>query len=199
MLNGLNILRKRVQGTFYGWWIVLSSCILQALCQGLLNQGFTVYFLPLQAEFGWSRALLSSGFSLSHVESGILGPFEGLLTDRFGPRLVVIFGLVLLGAGFVLLSMVHSIVAYFAAFVVISAGSSLSGFLPLQVAIVNWFVRKRSLALGISMAGAGLAGVIVPVIAWSMITYGWRTTALASGLIIWLIGIPTALLLRHKP
>jgi len=158
-----------------------------------------VYFLPLQAEFGWSRALLSAGYSLSHVESGILGPFEGWLTDRFGPRLVVIVGLILLGAGFILLSMIHSIVAYFIAFILISAGSSLSGFLPLQVAIVNWFVRKRGLALGIAMSGAGLGGVIVPLIAWSLTIHGWRTTAFASGLIIWLIGIPTALLLRHKP
>ncbi len=199
MLNGLSIIRRRVKRIFYGWWIVLSSCVLQSLCQGLLNQGFTVYFLPLQAEFGWSRALISSGYSLSHVESGVLGPLEGWLTDRFGPRLVVIVGLVLLGAGFILLSMIHSVLAYFVAFIVIAAGSSLSGFLPLQVAIVNWFVRKRSLALGIAMAGAGLAGVIVPVIAWSLTTHGWRTTAFASGLIIWLIGIPMALLLRQKP
>ena len=154
MLHGFNVIRSRVQRTFYGWWIVLSSGVLQLLCRGLLDQGFTVYFLPLQAEFGWSRTLLSSGYSLSHVESGVLGPLEGWLTDRFGSRPVVIVGLILLGAGFILLSNIQSIVAYFVAFIVLSAGSSLSGFLPLQVTIINWFVHKRSLALGITMAGA---------------------------------------------
>ncbi|MFC1899776.1 MFS transporter [Chloroflexota bacterium] len=172
ILNSFSTVRKQVRGIFYGWWIVLSCCVLQLMRVGLLNQGFTVYFLPLEAEFGWSRALLSSGYSLTHVETGILGPLEGWLTDRFGSRIIVIVGLVFLGAGFVLLSMVHSIVAYYVAFIVIAAGSSLSGFLPLQVAILNWFIRKRSLALGIAMAGAGLAGIIVPILAWSLTTYG---------------------------
>ncbi len=199
ILNILSIIRRWVKGIFFGWWIVLSVCIIQALIQGLLNQGFTVYFLLLQAEFGWSRALIASGFSLSHIESGFLTPLVGWLTDRSGPRSVVVIGIILLGAGFILLSMMHSIVAYFAAFLVISAGSSLGGFLPLQVAVLNWFARKRSLALGIALAGAGLGGVIVPVVAWGIITQGWRVTALASGVVIWLIGIPLALLLRHKP
>ncbi len=159
-----------------------------------------MYFLPLQAEFGWSRALLSSGYALSHVESGILGPLEGWLADRIGPRLVVLTGVVLLGAGFVLLSGIQSIVAFFGVFLLISAGSSLSGFLPLSVGVLNWFVRKRSLALGVSMAaGAGLAGVVVPLVAWGLTNNGWRATALASGFAVWLVGAPMALLLRQKP
>ena len=190
---------RRLKGVFFGWWVVASACVIQALNQGLLSQGFTVYFLPLQGEFGWSRTLLSSGYSLSHVETGILGPLEGWLTDRFGPRRVVLLGIVLFGAGFILLSRIHSITAFFAAFLLLSAGASLGGFLPLSVAVLNWFVRKRTLALGLAMAGSGLAGVIVPLVAWGVTTQGWRTTALASGLIIWIIGIPMALLLRHRP
>ncbi len=105
----------------------------------------------------------------------------------------------MLGAGFILLSMIHSIIAYFVAFLLLSAGSSLCGLVPISVAVLNWFSRKRSLALGIAMAGMGIGGAIVPALAWSMTTQGWRNTALASGFVIWLIGIPIALLLRHKP
>lgn len=199
MLNGLTFMRRRVQRVFFGWWIVLSSCVIHSLSLGLLNYGFTVYFLPLQAEFGWSRALLSSGYSLGHLESGILDPLQGWISDRFGPRRVVVLGVVLFGAGFILLSTVQSIVAFFAAFLVLSLGSGFCGNLSFMVAIFNWFVRKRSLALGISLAGGALGGFIVPAIAWSVTTQGWRVTALASGFIIWLIGIPLALLVRHKP
>ncbi len=199
MIDVLSVIRKRVQGVFPGWWIVLSGCIIQLLSSGLLSHGFTIYFLPLQAEFGWSRTLLASGFSLTHAERGVLGPLEGWLADRFGPRSVVVTGVVLFGAGFILLSMVHSIVAFFTAFLVIAMGSSLSGLLPIEVAVLNWFARKRTLALGIAMAGSGIGGVIVPIVAWSLTTYGWRDTALASGFAIWLIGIPIAFLLRHKP
>jgi MFS transporter, OFA family, oxalate/formate antiporter len=124
MVNALSAIRTKTQKIFLGWWIVLSGCVLQALNSGLLGQGFTVYFLPLQAEFGWSRTLLSSGFSLSNIENGILGPFEGWLADRFGPRRVVLTGVILMGTGFVLLSTVHSIVAFFLSFVLIAAGAS---------------------------------------------------------------------------
>ncbi|MBI4188136.1 MAG: MFS transporter [Chloroflexi bacterium] len=166
---------------------------------GFLNYGFTVYFLQLQNEFGWSRTLLSSGYSLGHVESGVLDPLQGWISDRFGPRRVVVLGVVMFGAGFILLSRVHSIPAFFVAFLVLSLGSGFAGNLSFMVAIFNWFVRKRSLALGISLAGGALGGVIVPAVAWSVTTQGWRVTALASGFIIWLLGIPLALLIRHKP
>ncbi len=199
MLNVLAVTRRRVRGIFFGWWIVAAGCIMQSLNQGLLGQGFTIYFLPLQAEFGWSRALLATAYSFSHVESGVLGPLEGWLADRLGPRRIVLIGVLLLGAGFIFLSRVHSIVAFFGAFVLIWSGSSLAGFVPLAVAVLNWFVKKRSLALGIAMAGSGVGGFFVPVVAWGLTTHGWRSTALASGFVIWLVAVPMSLLLRHKP
>ena len=199
MQNVFSLTKRKARGIFFGWWIVLSGCVLQALNSGLLGQGFTLYFLPLQAEFGWSRTLLSSGFSLSNIENGILGPFEGWLADRFGPRRVVLTGIALLGTGFILLSTVHSIVTFFLSFGLIAAGASLGGYLPISVAVLNWFVRKRRLALGIASAGHGLGGLIVPILAWSLMTNGWRPSALVSGLVIWLVGIPMALLLRQRP
>jgi len=197
--SGFGLVKRRLQGVFYGWWIVASACVIQALNQGLLSEGFSVYFLSLRAEFGWNRTLLSSGYSLSQVESGFLAPVGGWLTDRLGPRRVVMTGVVLFGAGFILLSTIESITTFYLAFLLLAAGSSLGGFLPLSVAVLNWFVRKRSLALGISMAGSGLAAIIVPLVAWGVTNHGWRATAVASGFVVWLVGIPMSLLLRHKP
>ncbi|MFC2038184.1 MFS transporter [Chloroflexota bacterium] len=199
MQDLFSLARKKTQGIFFGWWIVLSGCILQALNSGLLSQGFTVYFLPLQAEFGWSRTLLSSGFSLSNIENGILSPFVGWLADRYGPRRLALIGVVLLGSGFILLSTVHSIVTFFLSFALIAAGASLAGYLPISVAVLNWFVRRRSMALGIASAGHGFGGIIVPVVAWSLIANGWRPTAFVSGIIVIVVGLFAALLLRHRP
>ncbi len=190
---------KKTGKVFYGWWIVVAGCLLQALNSGLMGQGFTVYFLPLQAEFGWSRTLLSTGFSLSNVENGILGPFEGWLADKFGPRRLVLTGVILFGTGFILLSNVNSIVGFFLSFAMIAGGASLGGYLPISVAVFNWFLRKRSLALGITSSGHGLGGLIVPLVAWGIITYGWRPTAMVSGIIVLVLGIVCALLLRQKP
>ncbi|MBN2075316.1 MAG: MFS transporter [Dehalococcoidales bacterium] len=199
MSDLLTQLKNKTRGIFFGWWIVASGCILQSLHSGLLGQGFTVYFLHLQEEFGWSRTLLSTGFSLSNIVNGVLAPFEGWLSDKFGPRRLVLTGMVMLGTGFISLSSVHSIVSYFLSFAVIACGASLGGYLPISVVVLNWFVRKRSIALGIASAGHGLGGLIVLLVAWSVVTNGWRPTALVSGIAILVIGTTCALLLRQRP
>ena len=131
MTNLFTLTKKKAQDVFFGWWIVISGCILQSLHSGLLGQGFTVYFLQLQEEFGWSRTLLSTGFSLSNIVNGVLAPFEGWLSDRFGPRRLVLSGMVLMGTGFMFLSSVHSTVSYFLSFALIACGASLGGYLPI--------------------------------------------------------------------
>ncbi|UCD08972.1 MAG: MFS transporter [Dehalococcoidales bacterium] len=199
MTNLFDFIKRKTQGIFFGWWIVVSGCILQTLHSGLLGQGFTVYFLHLQEEFGWSRTLLSTGFSLSNIVNGVLAPFEGWLSDRFGPRRLVLTGMVMLGAGFMFLSSVQSIVSYFLAFALIACGASLGGYLPISIAVLNWFVRKRSMALGIASAGHGLGGLVVLVVAWSVVNNGWRPTALVSGIAILVIGTICALFLRQRP
>ncbi len=191
--------RQRLNKLFFGWWIVFSGFLLQAVNGGLLFHGFTVYFLPLQQEFGWSRALVATGFTLTRAEGALIGPLEGWAIDKFGPRIIVVVGIILFGAGFIAFSATNSVLHYFLAFLLLSLGSSLGGFLPVSATITNWFARKRALALGIAMTGMGIGGLVVPVLAWSITTYGWRPTAFASGILVWAIGIPSALLLRHKP
>ena len=93
----------------------------------------------------------------------------------------------------------NSIGLYFVAFTMLALGTSFSGFLPISATLVNWFFRKRSLAMGIAMSGMGVGGLFAPVLALSLTTLGWRTTAVISGFIIWSIGVPMSLLLRHKP
>ena len=184
---------------FYGWWIVAAGFLIQGLNGGLLFHGFTVYFLPLQSEFGWSRALVAAGISLTRFESAILGPIQGWAIDRYGPRLIVLGGMVLFGAGFIVLGYIQSVFMYFVAFTFLALGSSLGGFLAITAALTNWFARKRAMAMGVAMTGMGVGGLIVPGLAWSIATYGWRPTAIASGLVVWIVGIPVSLLLRHKP
>ena len=75
---------------------------MQALNGGLLFHAFSAYVLPLQDEFGWNRTLLSSAFALVRMESGLLGPLQGWMIHRFGPRRVMTVGNVLFAGGFLL-------------------------------------------------------------------------------------------------
>ena len=193
------ITRKPAGSIFYGWWIVFAGFFIQILNGGLLFHGFTVYFIPLQEEFGWSRALVAAGFALTRFESAILGPIQGWAIDRFGPRLITVIGMVIFGAGFIVFAATNSVLFYFGAFLLLALGSSLGGFLAISASITNWFAKNRAKAMGISMTGMGIGGLLVPALAYSVTTFGWRPTAVASGLLVWLIGIPTGWMLRHKP
>src|SRR5437667_7059647 len=93
---------------FYGWWIVIIGCILDAVKGGTYNTGFTLYFLPVLNEMKLSRAATSLPFSLAKLESALGGPVVGYLLDRFDLRVMLAAGTVLAGLGLVLLSFTHS-------------------------------------------------------------------------------------------
>jgi len=191
--------RRHTSGIFYGWWIVTAGFLVQLLNGALLFHSFTAYFVFLQADFGWSRTALAGAFSLTRVESGLLGPVEGWLIDRIGPRAVMRVGILLFGGGFILFSRIDSLLGYYVVFSVLAVGSALAGFLPASAAVANWFARRRATAMGIMMTGMGVGGLLVPLVTWSLSNFGWRETAFASGVLVIAIGLPAVQLMRHHP
>jgi len=184
---------------FYGWWIVAGGFLIQMLNGGLLFHAFSAYVLPLQAAFGWNRTQATAAFAMARAESGILGPIQGWLIDRYGPRTIMLIGNTLFGLGFILFSRMDSLLTFYASFAVVALGSSLGGFMPIATTVTNWFVRRRSAALGIMLSGQGLGGLVIPGLVWFLSTYGWRTTALTSGILVLVIGLPASLLMRRRP
>ena len=194
-----DILKRNANRLFYGWWIVAAAIVIQGLQGGLLLQSFGAYFLELQDEFGWSSAALAWSFSILQLQNGLLGPVQGLLVDRFGPRFVLTAGIIVLALGFLLLSQIQSLLTFYLAFLVLSVGFGLSGYLTLIVAVANWFQRRRSLALALSTTGLGLGGMLVPLVAISLSSFGWRHTAIASAIIILAVGLPLMPIIRGRP
>jgi MFS family permease len=192
-------IKSRSNRVFYGWWIVGGGFSLQMLVGSLMIHSFTAYFPLLQVQFGWSRALLSGAFALSHAESAILAPLQGWLIDKFGPRMMVRVGMMMFGAGFILFSQVDSVLDYYVTFLVMAVGSSIAGGLPVAATVINWFERRRGVAMGIAMSGFGIGGLLVPAIAWSLISLGWRPTAFLSGILIMIVGLPLAQIMRKTP
>ena len=184
---------------FYGWRMVAAGAGIQFLQAGLLHQAFGAYFAVLADEFGWSKTALSGAAALQPMEAALLGPLLGWFIDRFGSQGMIRIGIVTFGLGFILLSRIESITGFYTAFVVIALGSSMCGFFPLNVAVIRWFERRRARALSVVGLGLALGGMFVPVVAWGMQTYGWRTTALASGIGAIFIGWPLARVFRGRP
>jgi sugar phosphate permease len=184
---------------FYGWWIVAAGFGLEALIGALMFHAYGAYAVLLREEFGWSKTMVSAAFSMARAESGILGPVQGWLTDRLGPRVLIRVGMTIFGAGFMLFSQIGSPPAFFVAFFMMALGSSLGGFLPIGVAIVTWFRRRRALALGISATGMAVGGLLTPLVVIALTRLGWRWTAFLSGVLVLAVGLPLAQLVRHRP
>ncbi len=184
---------------FYGWWIVTAGFANQFIAQALVHRSFAAYVALLRDEFGWSYAQLAGAYSLQQVENGMLGPVQGWLIDRFGPRASMRTGIVLFGVGFLLFSRVNSLATFYAAFLLIAIGSSLTGVLPYTVAIVNWFNRYRGRAISAMQMGGAIGGLMIAPVAFSLATFGWRHTAFASGVLVIAIGLPLTQLVRRRP
>ena len=184
---------------FFGWWVVVGAFLIQAISGALLFQSFGAYVVYLRRDFGWSYAAVAGAFSLSRVESGMLGPFQGWLIDRFGSRTILQAGLVLFAAGFFLFSRIDALWQFYGVYLLLSVGSSLGGFLTVNAALANWFQRKRATAMGLSSTGWGVGGLLVPVVAVSLGVLGWRDTAALSGVLVLAFGLPLSTLIRHAP
>lgn len=188
-----------IRRVFYGWWIVAAGFTIEALIGSLMFHAYGAYLVLLRDEFGWSKTLLSAAFAMARAESGILGPIQGWLTDRFGPRALIRVGMTIFGIGFMLFSQIGSPATFIATYFLMALGSSLGGFLPVTVAIVNWFRRRRALALSISATGMATGGLLVQAVVLALSRFGWRWTAFASGVLVLLIGLPIAQIVRHRP
>jgi len=179
--------------------MVGAGCAIQFVQSTLLLQSFGAYVAVLRDHFGWSKTELAGAAAMHQVEAAILGPLLGWFIDRFGPQWMIRIGVVIFSAGFILFSYVDSLLSFYGAFIVTAFGASLCGFFPMNVALIHWFERYRGRALSAMQIGMALGGLAVPVVAWSLATWGWRTTAFASGVAIITVCLPLSFVIRRRP
>ncbi|MBH42628.1 MAG: MFS transporter [Dehalococcoidia bacterium] len=193
-------MKQPAKKIFYGWWIVLASFLILSFTSMTGSYGLSLFYKRLIDYFGWSRTALAGAISLSRLETGFLAGVEGFLVDKFGARRMVLIGIVLSSIGMILLSLIQSLLAFYLVFVIlITFGRSLSSMVAIDTTIANWFIRRRGTAFGLlrTAVAVGAAGVII--VAWFIDQYGWRTTFVAIGIATFILGIPTALVIRHRP
>lgn len=190
----------RPQGhVFYGWWVVLAALGIQMLSSALWMQSYGAYNKLLQEDFGWSATVVAGAFALTRIESGLLGPLQGWMVDRFGPSVILRIGFVTFGIGFVLFGQIDSILGFYVTFLLVAVGSSLAGYATVIVPLVHWFDRHRAKALALSQTGFAMGGLSVPLVIVALENFGWRATAVASGVLVIVVGIPLAQLVRRRP
>ena len=197
------IKRRRFSKIFFGWWTVLTGGFLALWGHGYHSYGFSALFKPIASELGFSRAVTSVAASIGRLEGGFEAPLSGWVTDRFGPRWIVIFGILIMSASLILMNFIDSLWTFYVVWgVMFGTGFNIAVTLPIDTAISNWFVKKRGAALSIKMVFSGLSGVLVlPLVAWLIATQGWRMTCVIGGLVMGFVGLTLAwfFLKLHRP
>jgi sugar phosphate permease len=186
-------------GIFFGWWVVFVAAAVIFLTGGTFFYGFSVMFDPIVDEFGWSRASVSLGFSLRTEVGGLAAPLVGFLVDRLGSRRLMVFGVMTVALGFVLLSRVETLWAFYGAIVVIAIGMSAAAGPVGIVAVAHWFRRQRGRALAVMAMGAGSSGIMVLVLSGLVAAFDWRSTLLIIAALQIAICLPLAFSMRDRP
>lgn len=179
--------------------VVAGACLTQFTVIGLLFS-YGLFFKVFEAEYGWSRTLLSACSSLSFFMMGVLAMAGGALNDRFGPRIVLSVTGVTYGVGFALLSQVSEPWHLFAIFgVFIAIGLSTHDVVTLST-IARWFERKRGIMTAVVKIGTAVGQMVIPPLAaLAFVAFGWREAVVVIGVAAGVLLLAAATMMRMPP
>ena len=184
---------------FYGWYIVGAGIIINMLMGGLIMHAFGFYAAALKDEFAWSATIFGIASAVTRVESGLLGPIQGWAIDRFGPRTMLRIGITTTALGMVLFAVLWDEISFIGFYILLSVGTSIGGFMTVSVAVVTWFDRNRSRAIGFMSMGFTF-GALVSIVASVLIgALGGREASVATGIFLLVSGWGLSFLFTRHP
>ena len=186
---------------FFGWYIVGIAFVAQFVSAGTQVYAAGVFLKPMTTDLGWSRGQYSLVQTVSTVVMGVVGFSIGARIDKQGPRLLMFIGGIICGASLIATSQVHNLWEfYLARGVAQTVGGAMLGNLVVNVTVARWFVARRGMAISIASAGVSLGGVLLtPVVGWWVGDYGWREAWVFLGIMVWVLILPSALIIRRSP
>jgi MFS family permease len=168
--------------------------------------GIALYGLPffydfMVRDFGWSRAQVTSGNAISKLLVGpLFGFVAGWMVDRFGPRRLMVAGILMAGTALVGLGLIGTLAGFYFFYVFNALGYVCGGPLPNQVLLSRWFTAARGRAMGFAYLGIGLGGALVPILAvWLIARVGWQGALQVLGALILVVALPLALFVKESP
>jgi sugar phosphate permease len=190
-----------LRGGFYGWWIIMGSTAILFVSSGIGFYGHGVILDPFRAHYGWSKGMISIAVTMYFATAGAMGMVIGRFIDRYGPKSVLILGSTIVGIGFFLLSRVTQPWQFFAVYLLMAVGWSGTSLIPISTLIANWFIRRRGFAMGLTMTGLSLGGmVLVPFAVYLIAHWGLEKALPVLGSAFWIVIIPVAFwVIKQRP
>jgi MFS family permease len=184
---------------YYGWVVTGAGLIIMTVETGILLT-FGVFFKPILAEFGWTKAQLSSVFSAFMSVRIITSLPVGYLADKFGVRVVVLLGAILASTSLFFTSTFRNLGELYLYYSLLFSVGTSCAYIPVTSAISRWFRRKRGLAIGIVVLGLGLGALVMtPLTGLLISSYGWRKSYVILGLILLVVFLGCGVLLKQTP
>lgn len=186
---------------FYYGWVIVAACFAVNLVSVGIRHSFGVFFKPLEADFGLSRAYTSGFYSVYLIMSGFIGIIGGWALDRYGPRKVFAVVGILASLSLLLTSLATAPWHIFISYSLVLAIGTGSTYAIVMALISKWFVEKqRGLALGIVSCGSGIGMIVVPPLSEYLISsFSWQSSYFILGLLTLCVMMPCALVLRENP
>ena len=186
-INEIEITQSLARQRYYPWVVIGIAFLTVAVAFGARN-AFAVFLVAVIEEFHWSRALASGALMLGSVMWTLAAPVIGVLLDRFGPRIVLPGGAIIMALGFVITGLARTAAEYYIGMgVFMGVGFAALPMTSQATFLSNWFVRKRGMAIGVAASGIGLGiFLVVPWTQWLIAVYGWRAGASGVALTSWL-------------
>src|SRR5215212_3428135 len=183
----------------YRWIIVAAGGLLGCVAIGSMFS-LPVFLLSISKDTGWSVTGVSSSMTIGFLAVALTSMLWGNLSDRFGPRFVVLTGSVILAASLALASRATSLLEFQLVFGLVVGGATAAIFAPMMACVTGWFDTHRSLAVSLVSAGMGMAPITMsPLAAWLISSYDWRTSLQIIAVIVAVVMIPVSLLVRRPP
>lgn len=183
----------------YRWVVVGVSATVNSLAWSVRST-FAAFYVALLAEFAWRRGEAALGYSLSWLLLLVFSPLAGWLYDRWGARLLVPVGGLLLGLALILTGRVTTLWQYYLAFGVLGGAGIACIQVPAAAIVSRWFVRSRGAAMGVISAGASASAIIFyPVNTYLILAFGWRSALAIFGLLVAVVTIPLSAALYRDP
>jgi len=167
---------------------------------GIMFYGLPFFYDFWVRDFGWSRVMVTSGTAFGRITVALLGFGVGWLIDRFGPRRLILTGVLFGGIALMALGTMHAPWQFYLFSLLAALGYICGGPLPNQVLTSRWFIRSRGKAMGIAYLGVGVGGMLVPQIAKRLnMQLGWHQSLMILGLLMIVISFPFAWFTKDKP
>lgn len=184
----------------YAWMILGASFVTTGVVFGVWFS-FAVFFATMVEEFQWSRGGAAVAFSIGNLVQAALSPLIGVLTDRWGPRVIVVWGCGITAVGLAACSTVSTLWHLTVFFGVgVGLGVGLAGPVSHSALLAAWFVRRRGTIIGLAFAGMGLGVKLLgPLAQYLIMQVGWRQTFLLLAVCTLVYALLMALTLRNSP